>query len=82
MARTRRYIINQPTLIRKLADVSLTIEGTEDAEDAEDIPEEERMTLADKRAMITDIFQQVKRGGSRRQTRKKACLKKTRKLKK
>ena len=80
MARTRRYIINQPALIRKLADVSLTIEGTEDAEDAEEIPEKERMPLAAKRAMITEIFQQVKRGGSRRH--KRAHIKNTRKLKK
>jgi hypothetical protein len=78
MSRARRYIINQPALIRKLEDARLTIEGTEDAESAEGIPEEERMTLADKRAMITEIFQQVKRGGSRKH--KKAIKKKTRKL--
>ena len=83
MSRTRRYIINQPALIRKLVEAKEMIQGTHAIEEDMGISEEEgEMPLAKQRAEITKIFQEVKRGGSRRQTRKKAHIKKTRKLKK
>lgn len=81
MSRTRRYIINQPALIRQLVEAKEMIQGTHAIEEDMGISEEEgEMPLAKQRAEITKIFQSVKRGGSRRH--KRAHIKNTRKLKK
>lgn len=79
IANTRRYIIHQPEAMRRLVEVTQIIQGTEYAEEDDDISEEKRMSLAAKRAMISEVFQSVKRGGSRKQVHKKVSDKKTRK---
>ena len=84
MSFKRRYIINQPGLIRRLVTAREEIEGTHFIEKGEGISEKDgEWPLAKQRAKITEIFQNVKRGGSRRHKRHKKHkreLKKTRKL--
>ena len=86
IAKTRRTIIERPEIMRQLVEVIQTIEGTEYMEEDAGTPEEERMPLEEKRAMIAEVFQSVvKRGGScksRKQVHKKMSSTNTRKLKK
>lgn len=77
IAKTRRNIIEQPSAMRRLVEVTQTIQGTEYMEDDAETPEEERMPLTEKRAMISEVFQSVKRGGSRK---KRKTIRGTRKF--
>ena len=70
IAKKRRTIIEQPVAMRQLVEVTQTIQGTEYMEDDAETPEEERMSLADKRAMVAEVFQGVKMQGGSRKKRK------------
>jgi len=66
--KTRRNILSNPEKIRELTDILETIEGTEFIEESEELPEGERLTLADKREMVAVVLRSVK-GGTRKARR-------------
>lgn len=72
ISHTRRYMIKNPDLIRELSSAIDMVEGVEYIEDAEAMPNNERLSLDDKRDIIREVFQKVKVGGrkTRRRTRR------------
>jgi len=68
--KTRRNILSNPEKIRELRDILETIEGTEFLEESDDLPEEARLTLADKREMVAEVLRTVKGGKRTRKARK------------
>jgi hypothetical protein len=78
-SRVRRRMIENPELIEELADAIMKVESVPMMEEEEGLPEEKRMSLDSKRAMIAEVLNKVKIGG-RRRTSKNKKHKKTRRL--
>jgi hypothetical protein len=75
-SRVRRWMIKKPDLIQELSGAIDMVEGVKYIEEAEGVPQEERMTLDQKREFIAEVLRKVKIGGGR--TRKNKPPKKTR----
>jgi hypothetical protein len=68
--KTRRNMHRNPEKMRELTEILETIEGTEFLEESDELPEGERLTLADKREMIAEVLRTVKGGKRTRKARK------------
>jgi len=68
--KTRRNMLINPEKMRELTEILETIEGTEYIEDDAELPEEERLSLEDKRAMISEVLRSMK-GGTRRANKRR-----------
>uniref|UniRef100_A0A6C0B4F8 N-acetyltransferase domain-containing protein n=1 Tax=viral metagenome TaxID=1070528 RepID=A0A6C0B4F8_9ZZZZ len=79
-SRVRRRMIENPELIEELADAIMKVESVPMMEEEEGLPEEKRMSIDSKRAMIAEVLNKVKIGGRRRRTFKNKKHKKTRRL--
>ena len=79
-SRVRRRMIENPKLIEELAEAIMKVQSVPMMEEEEGLPEEKRMSLDSKRAMIAEVLNKVKLGGRRRRTFKNKKHKKTRKI--
>jgi len=82
--KTRRNMLSNPAKMRELKETLEIIEGTEYLEEDDDMPEEGRLSLADKRAMISEVLRSVKGGkrkirASRKANKKRRTITQTRK---
>lgn len=68
----RRTMITQPEKMKELSDALDMIYGVEYMEDAENIAEEDRYSLDDKRTALREVFESVKVGGNRTRKQKRA----------
>jgi hypothetical protein len=64
-SRVRRWMIKKPELIRQLSEAIDMVKGVQFMEKMEGIPKEDRTTLDQKRALIAEVLNKVKIGGSR-----------------
>jgi hypothetical protein len=76
ISRVRRRMIQKPELIRELSSAIDMVKGVKYMEEEEGIPEEDRIPLSEKRAIIAEVLNKVKVGG--RKTRKRTGKGRTR----
>jgi len=76
LARVRRYIIKNPDLIRELSDAVMMASSISAIEEADGVPEDERMSEENKRSIIEEVLLKVPKAG--RRTRKKSRTRRTR----
>lgn len=76
ISRVRRRMIQKPDLIRELSSAIDMVKGVKYMEEEEGIPEEDRIPLSDKRAIIAEVLNKVKIGGQK--TRKRTGKGRTR----
>jgi len=77
ISRVRRRMIQKPDLIRELSSAIDMVKGVKYMEEEEGIPEDDRIPLAEKRAIIAEVLNKVKVGG--RRTYKRIRKRRTRK---
>jgi hypothetical protein len=63
ISRVRRRMIQKPDLIRELSAAIDMVKGVKYMEEDEGIPEEDRLPLSEKRAIIAEVLNKVKIGG-------------------
>jgi hypothetical protein len=77
ISRVRRRMIQKPDLIRELSSAIDMVKGVKYMEEEEGIPEDDRIPLSEKRAIIAEVLNKVKVGG--RRTYKRGGKRRTRK---